>query len=87
MTNELKHYGILGIRWGKHKAKSNSKHYDKLVSKYSQKGYSSEEASRLAKNRIKTEKALQFLNNTDLLKQVNLLGTIGMTRLYTINLM
>ena len=64
--SELKHYGILGMRWGKHKAKSNSKHYDKLVSKYSQKGYSSEEASRLAKNRIKTEKALAIAGGTAL---------------------
>lgn len=74
MTNELKHYGILGMRWGKHKAKSSnsssqpkpSKHYDSLVSKYSQKGYSPQEASIRAKNRIKTEKALAIAGGTAL---------------------
>lgn len=66
MTNELKHYGVLGMKWGKHKAKQSnasniqksSKHYDSLVSKYSQKGYSHQEAAQRAKNRIRTEKAL-----------------------------
>lgn len=51
---ELKHYGVLGMKWGKHTSKQtnspssskSSKHYDSLVSKYFQKGYSSEEASR-----------------------------------------
>lgn len=57
MTNELKHYGVLGMKWGKHKAKQSnasniqksSKHYDSLVSKYSQKGYSHQEAAQRAK--------------------------------------
>lgn len=72
--NELKHYGILGMKWGKHTSKQtnspssskSSKHYNSLVSKYSQKGYSSEEASRRAKNRIKTEKALAIAGGTAL---------------------
>lgn len=72
--DELYHFGVLGMKWGKHKAKTSnssnptktSKHYDSLVSKYSQKGYSSEEASRRAKNRIKTEKALAIAGGTAL---------------------
>lgn len=72
--NELKHYGILGMKWGKHTSKQtnspssskSSKHYDSLVSKYSQKGYNSQEAERRAKNRIKTEKALAIAGGTAL---------------------
>lgn len=64
--NELAHFGVLGMRWGKRKGKSSnssnqpkpSKHYDSLVSKYSQKGYSPQEAARRAKNRIRAEKTL-----------------------------
>lgn len=74
MTNELKHYGILGMKWGKHKVKTSkssnpsksSKHYDSLVSKYSQKGYSPQEAAQRAKNRIRTEKALLIAGGTAL---------------------
>lgn len=72
--SELKHYGILGMKWGKHKGKSSnsssqpksSKHYDSLVSKYSQKGYSPQEAARRAKNRVRTEKALLIAGGTAL---------------------
>lgn len=72
--NELAHFGVLGMKWGKHKAKpstssnppKSSKHYDSLVSKYSQKGYSPQEAARRAKNRIKTEKALAIAGGTAL---------------------
>ena len=64
--NELKHFGVLGMKWGKRKGKSSnsssqpksSKHYDSLVSKYSQKGYSPQESARRAKNRIRAEKTL-----------------------------
>lgn len=74
MNNELKHFGVLGMKWGKHKAKTSnsssqpksSKHYDSLVSKYSQKGYNPQEAERRAKNRIKTEKALAIAGGTAL---------------------
>lgn len=73
-NDELAHFGVLGMRWGKHKGKSSnsssqlksSKHYDSLVSKYSQKGYSPQEAARRAKNRIKTEKALLIAGGTAL---------------------
>lgn len=72
--SELKHYGILGMKWGKHKTKqssssstpNSSKHYDSLVSKYSQKGYSPQEAARRAKNRVRTEKALLIAGGTAL---------------------
>lgn len=72
--NELAHFGVLGMRWGRRKGKSSnsssqpkpSKHYDSLVSKYSQKGYSPQEAARRAKNRIKTEKALAIAGGTAL---------------------
>lgn len=72
--SELKHYGILGMKWGKRKAKTStssnppksSKHYDSLVSKYSQKGYSPQEASRRAKNRIRAEKTLLAVGGTAL---------------------
>lgn len=65
-SEELRHFGVLGMKWGKRKAKQtsslsstkSSKHYDSLVSKYSQKGYSTKEAERRARNRIRTEKAL-----------------------------
>ncbi len=71
---ELYHHGILGMKWGKRKGKSSnsssqpksSKHYDSLVSKYSQKGYNLQEAERRAKNRIKTEKALAIAGGTAL---------------------
>lgn len=73
-NDELAHFGVLGMRWGKRKGKSSnsssqpksSKHYDSLVSKYSQKGYSPQEAERRAKNRIKTEKALAIAGGTAL---------------------
>lgn len=72
--NELKHFGVLGMKWGKRKAKpstssnptKSSKHYDSLVSKYSQKGFSNEEASRRAKNRIRAEKTLLAVGGTAL---------------------
>ena len=72
--NELAHFGVLGMRWGKRKGKSSnsssqpksSKHYDSLVSKYSQKGYSPQEAARRAKNRVRTEKALLIAGGTAL---------------------
>lgn len=73
-NDELAHFGVLGMRWGKHKAKQpsssstpkSSKHYDSLVSKYSQKGYSPQEAARRAKNRVRTEKALLIAGGTAL---------------------
>ena len=72
--NELAHFGVLGMKWGKHKAKQSSssstpkssKHYDSLVSKYSQKGYSPQDAERRAKNRIRAEKALLIAGGTAL---------------------
>ena len=71
---ELYHHGVLGMKWGKRKGKSSnsssqpksSKHYDSLVSKYSQKGYSPQEAERRAKKRIKTKKALAIAGGTAL---------------------
>lgn len=72
--NELKHFGVLGMKWGKHKVKTStpssspksSKHYDSLVSKYSQKGYSLQESARRAKNRIRAEKTLLAVGGTAL---------------------
>lgn len=72
--NELAHFGVLGMRWGKRKGKSSnssnqpksSKHYDSLVSKYSQKGYSPQESARRAKNRIRAEKTLLAVGSTAL---------------------
>ena len=73
-NDELAHFGVLGMRWGKRKGKSSnsssqpksSKHYDSLVSKYSQKGYSPQEAARRAKNRIRAEKTLLAVGGTTL---------------------
>lgn len=73
-NDELAHFGVLGMRWGKRKGKSSnsssqpksSKHYDSLVSKYSQKGYSPQEAARRAKNRIRDEKTLLAVGGTAL---------------------
>ena len=72
--SELKHYGILGMKWGKRKDKQSgsssspksSKHYNSLVSKYSQKGYSPQESARRAKNRIRAEKTLLAVGGTAL---------------------
>lgn len=61
-NRELKHYGIPGMKWGVRKfierQEKGKTHRDRLQNKYLEKGYSKEEASRRAANRIRTEKAL-----------------------------
>lgn len=62
MNNELKHYGIPGMKWGVRKIierqEKGKTHRDRLQNKYLEKGYSKEEASKRAANRIRAEKAL-----------------------------
>lgn len=62
LENELHHYGIPGMKWGVRKfielQERGKTHRDRLQNKYLEKGYSKEEASRRAANRIRTEKAL-----------------------------
>lgn len=61
-NSELKHYGIPGMKWGVRKfierQEKGKTHRDRLQNKYLEKGYSKEEASKRAANRIRAEKAL-----------------------------
>lgn len=61
-NSELKHYGIPGMKWGVRKfierQEKGKTHRDRLQNKYLEKGYSKEEASNRAANRIRAEKAL-----------------------------
>lgn len=61
-NSELKHYGIPGMKWGVRKfierQEKGKTHRDRLQNKYLEKGYSTEEASKRAANRIRAEKAL-----------------------------
>lgn len=62
MINELKHYGIPGMKWGVRKfierQEKGKTHRDRLQNKYLEQGYSKEEASKRAANRIRAEKVL-----------------------------
>lgn len=61
-NRELKHYGIPGMKWGVRKFierhDKGKTHRDRLQNKYLERGYSKEEASKRAANRIRAEKAL-----------------------------
>ena len=61
-SQELKHYGIPGMKWGVRKfierKDKGRNHRERLENKYLEKGFSKEEASKRASNRIRTEKAL-----------------------------
>jgi len=62
MNNELKHFGVPGMRWGVRKfierKDKGRTHRERLENKYLEKGFSKEEASERAAHRIRTEKAL-----------------------------
>lgn len=61
-NRELKHYGIPGMKWGVRKFierhDTGKTHRDRLQNKYLERGYSKEEASKRADDRIRAEKAL-----------------------------
>lgn len=64
-TDQLYHYGILGMKWGKHRVQSSppstaqkSKHRTNLEAKYRESGMSKKQAEAAADKRIKTEKIL-----------------------------
>jgi len=69
---DLKHFGIMGMKWGRRKSTSTSKHRIKLESKYLAKGYSPEVSKTKATKRIKEETAAAIL------------GTIATLRVATI---
>ncbi len=58
IQTELKHFGVKGMRWGKHASKppSISKRRSSLQTKYASKGLSKKEAELAADRRIKVEK-------------------------------
>lgn len=61
-NRELKHYGIPGMKWGVRKFierhDKGKTHRDRLQNKYLERGYSKEESSKRADDRIRAEKAL-----------------------------
>ena len=59
--DELIHYGVKGMKWGKRKSKSsyeNSKRYGRIKDEYLTKGYSDDDAIMAAKKRMRLERAL-----------------------------
>lgn len=69
-NDELKHYGIPGMKWGVRKfierQEKGKTHRDRLQNKYLERGYSKEEASKRASNRIRTEKVLAIAGGVTL---------------------
>ena len=70
VEQEIKHYGIPGMKWGVRKfierQEKGKTHRDRLQNKYLEKGYSKEEASKRAANRIRAEKALAIAGGVTL---------------------
>ena len=56
--NELTHFGVLGMKWGKRKKQEKSKHRSNLEAKYKTKGLSAKDSEDKAARRIRIEKAL-----------------------------